>query len=175
MPDDGKISGLYERDFYEWSGDQARAIRAAQAALSDGRVNDVRASLTELDWENVAEEIESLGRSDRQGLENRIATIIEHLLKLEFSPAAGPRAGWEETVGRSRDEIAMLLRTSPSLRRLLPEIMEDRTESARRIASRSLAHYGERAQAACADLAERRYTGDQILDDWWPAAAEDGT
>ena len=170
MPDDGKISGLYDRDFYEWSGQQARAIRAAQVALSDSRVNDIRASLTEMDWENLAEEIESLGRSDRQGLESRIATTIEHLLKLEFSPAAGPRAGWEETVGRSRGEIAMLLRTSPSLRRFLPEIIEDRTEGARRIARRSLAHYEELAQPISVSIAERCYTEDQILNDWWPEA-----
>ena len=175
MPDDGKVSGLYERDFYEWSGAQARAIRAAQAALSDSCVNDVRASLSELDWENLAEEIETLGRSDRQGLESRIATTIEHLLKLEFSPAADPRAGWEETVGRSRAEIAMLLRTSPSLQRLLPEIIDDRTESVRRIARRSLAQYGELAQAVSVGIAERRYTEDQILGDWWPAPAGDST
>ena len=170
MPDDGKISGLYERDFYAWSGHQAKAIRAAQAALSDTRVIDVRASLSELDWENLAEEIETLGRSDRRELENRIGTVIEHLLKLEFSSAEGPRAGSEDTVERSRDEIATVLPDSPSVRRLLPEIVGARTESAHRTVRRWLARHGESANTDPVRLAERRYAPEQILNDWWPDA-----
>ena len=168
MPDDGKISGLYERDFYEWSGDQARAIRAAQAALSDGRVNDVRASLTEFDWENVAEEIESLGRSDRRELGNRIGTVIEHLSKLEFSHAPNPRASWDETIIRSRQHIRKLLRESPSLRGAVPELVKEATADALEVARKAMARHGEVIAAVTARLSDRTYTPDQILDDWWP-------
>jgi hypothetical protein len=69
----------------------------------------------------------------------------------------------------------MLLRTSPSLRRFLAEIIEDRTESARRIVRRSLTHYAELAQAVLVGIAERSYTEDQILGDWWPSPAGDST
>ena len=168
MPDDGKVAGLYERDFYEWSGDQARAIRAAQAALSDGRVNDVRASLTELDWENVAEEIESLGRSDRRELGNRIETVIEHLSKLEFSPATAPRAGWEDTIIRSRQKIRTILRESPSLRGAVPELVRESTDDALELARKAMARHGEIVAAVTARFCDRFYTQDQILDDWWP-------
>lgn len=168
MPDDGKISGLYDRDFYEWSGQQARAIRAARVALSDSRVNDIRASLTEMDWENIAEEIESLGKRDRRELQNRIATVIEHLIKLQLSPADEPREGWRDTVRRSRDEIEMLLDDSPSLRPMVPGLANKATRNALRYAIDGLRNHAEIDGAASAIPAE--YTQDQILNDWWPEA-----
>ena len=131
MPDDGK---LYEQDFYAWGYDQAKAIRAAHAAFSDSGTNDLRASLSELDWENLAEEIEALSRKDRRELRERIATVIEHLIKLQFSPAEAPRAGWEETIVRSREAIAAILDDSPSLRQTLRGLITQATGSARRIA-----------------------------------------
>ena len=54
-----------------------------------------------IDWENVAEEIETLGRSERRVVASRIQMIVEHLLKLTVSPAAGPRQGWARTVCRA--------------------------------------------------------------------------
>ena len=57
----------------------------------------------------LAEEIESLGRSQRHELRSRIAVIIEHLLKLEHSPAVNPRRGWIDTIGRERLNVEDLL------------------------------------------------------------------
>src|SRR5688572_3622093 len=85
---------LYDEDFLLWTQEQAKLLREAAAR----RVN------FPLDWENLAEEIESLGRSDRRELRSRITTIIEHLLKLEHSPVHEPREGWLDTVDRSRHE-----------------------------------------------------------------------
>lgn len=165
MPDDGKISGLYERDFYAWGYEQAKAIRAAQAAFLDSGTNDLRASLSEFDWENLAEEIESLSRKDRRELGARIETTIEHLLKLEFSPTDGPRAGWRDTVRRSRTEIRKTLKESPSLRAALVELIVEATDDAVDLAARSMADHGEPGS----DRVRRaRYTPDQILNDWWP-------
>jgi hypothetical protein len=84
-----KTSGLYDRDFFLWTQEQAAALRA------------VRKSNLPLDWDNLAEEIESLGKSDRRQLKSQIRRILRHLLKLEVSPAVDRRAGWCD----SRSEI----------------------------------------------------------------------
>ncbi len=62
---------LYEREFVEWTEEQAARIRAAAGTHPNLLI----------DWEHVAEEIESLGRSDARELQSRLTTIIEHLLK----------------------------------------------------------------------------------------------
>jgi len=104
---------LYETDFVRWSETQAEALRAA-AAL---RTNEP------LDWENLAEEIESLGKSQRHELRSRTRTLVEHLLKLEYSAATEPRPGWSRTVRRTRIAIDDILAESPSLRPILPELL----------------------------------------------------
>src|SRR5690349_24464025 len=98
----------YETDLYAWSLRQGALLRRLAAGE---RVNDA-----DLDWPNIAEEIETLGRSERRAVASRIATIIEHLIKLDASPATEPRAGWRATVERTRIEIEALLDDSPSLR-----------------------------------------------------------
>jgi predicted YcjX-like family ATPase len=66
-----KLTNLYDEDFVRWTEEQAAALRQAK-----------RSNLP-LDWENLAEEIESLGRSDRRELRLQITRILRHLLKLE--------------------------------------------------------------------------------------------
>src|ERR1700739_4341982 len=100
-----KANELYDRDFLLWTKEQATALRRA-----------TRSNLP-LDWENLAEEIESLGRSQRSELNSQIRRILRHLFKLEASPAVDPRGGWRATIRDARAEIEELLETSPSLRR----------------------------------------------------------
>ncbi len=57
----------YEADFHDWALAQADAIR--------------RRSANEMDWDNIAEEVESLGRSQRGGLRSRLGVLVAHLLK----------------------------------------------------------------------------------------------
>src|ERR671921_278798 len=85
---------LYDQDFLLWTEQQATLLRESAGR----RLN------FPLDWENLAEEIESLGKSQRAELRSRLTTIIEHLLKLEHSTAREPREGWEDTVGRTRHD-----------------------------------------------------------------------
>ena len=73
----GSATQLYERDFVRWTEEQSRALRDAAGIGTN----------LPLDWENLAEEIESLGQSQRHELRSRIAVILEHLLKLEHSTA----------------------------------------------------------------------------------------
>jgi Domain of unknown function DUF29 len=96
---------LYETDFYAWTQDQGAKLRAWPEHL---RPNGI-------DIANIAEEIESLGRSDVREIESRLLHLIVHLLKLAYSPAEAPRRGWRSEVIEVRHRLTRLLRDSPSL------------------------------------------------------------
>ncbi len=100
------MATLYETDFYEWTQTQAAKLRAL---LSE------RANL-DLDFEHLAEEIESVGGSDRKEVQHRLTTILEHMLKIAYSPAYEPLNGWRGTVRTSRRDLLRTLEQSPSLR-----------------------------------------------------------
>ena len=147
-----RVMQRHDQDFVLWARAQAQAIRAAARAGSN----------LAIDWENVAEEIEDLGRSERRELASRIGTIIEHLMKLGASPAARPRAGWEATVIRERARVAELLLESPSLRAEVAALIARETSLARRIVARALARHGE-AAADLPDYSEAQVLGDGSL------------
>jgi hypothetical protein len=81
----------YDTDFYAWTQDQAAALRAQE--------------LKTLDWDNLAEEIESLGRSERYAIESHLQTLLTHLLKWRYDPATEPRRGWRITIRNARLDI----------------------------------------------------------------------
>jgi hypothetical protein len=145
---------LYEQDFFRWTEQQTDALRAAAAT----RIN------LPLEWENLAEEIESLGRSQRRELGSRILVIVEHLMKLQASPAKAPRRGWEATVIRERVQVRNLLDDSPSLRGVVPDLVANAIADARRVVERELAQRRENHQK----LLALDYTADQVLGDWLP-------
>lgn len=154
------ISGMasdhsYDGDLALWAEDQAQALRDAART----RVN------LPIDWENVAEEIESLGKSQRRELASRISNILVHLMKLQVSPAAEPRGGWRETIAEQRDEIARLLEDSPSLRRSVDDIIAKETV---RAAAKAMIGIKEYEEAPRIDPAAATYTADQVLGDWFP-------
>lgn len=103
------MASLYDTDFYAWTQNQAERLRALQAE----RVN------LDLDLENIAEEIESVGRSDRREVARRLTTILLHLLKIAYSPAYEPLNGWRGTVRTQRNDLLTALRQSPSLRNVV--------------------------------------------------------
>jgi hypothetical protein len=149
---------LYDEDFVAWSQQQVDALRVA-----------AHGGLTQyLDWENLAEEIEGLGISQKSALGSQIRRIIDHLLKLEHSPARGPQWGWQNSVIDARDEIEDLLERSPSLRR---EISAEITRQTPRAARRAIMDFGKRAEidpAIAARLRATAFTEEQILGDWFP-------
>jgi Domain of unknown function DUF29 len=104
---DPAVAELYDKDLCLWAETMAARLRA----------HDTEA----LDWENIAEEIQSLSRSDRRELENRLIVVIAHLLKWQYQPALRERASWRFTLDEQRRRIARLLRESPSLRPNMPE------------------------------------------------------
>jgi hypothetical protein len=152
---------LYERDFVRWTEEQAAALRAA-APLGTN---------LPLDWENLAEEIDGLGRSLRRELRSRIATIIEHLIKLECSPAADPRRVWIETVGGERAEIELLLDDSPSLKGEAERLVAEETARAAQRLIRTLRRHGEATPEVIGRITAARYRPDHVLGDWFPGDA----
>jgi hypothetical protein len=145
----------YNTDLALWAEDQARVLRSAAHA----RIN------LPIDWQNVAEEIESLGKSQARELASRIETILVHLIKLQASPASNPRIGWRATIQRQRDEIEAVLTDSPSLRQTIPAVIEAASGKARRVAELELADFGEQPQI---DLNAVSYTEGQVIGDWFP-------
>jgi hypothetical protein len=107
-------SDLYEHDYHAWVQDQVRALR-------ERRIEDV-------DWENVAEEIEGLGKSDKRSLRSQMARLVEHLLKLQYARGLSRDYNartWRLSVRSARFEIDKLLQESPSLRPSLAEMLPD--------------------------------------------------
>jgi Domain of unknown function DUF29 len=93
---------LYDTDYVAWLEEQVAHLRGRR--------------LSALDVENVAEELESLMRSQRQQLENRLETLIVHLLKWDHQPDHRSNR-WRATVEEQRSRVRRLLRDSPSLKR----------------------------------------------------------
>lgn len=146
----------YDTDILTWSERQADLLRRIGAGEG---VNDL------VDWGNLAEEIGDLGKSLRRDLHNRITTILEHLLKLEASPAREPRANWRVTVLEQRDAVEDILRDAPSLKPTVGDVIEARMPRARRRAHAALLDHGEAPEL---DIDTRTYSVDQVLGDWFP-------
>ena len=100
---------LYQADFYAWTQAQAKLLRDR--------------TWEQLDIEQLAEEIESLGRQQRQELRQRLGVLLGHLLKWEFQPDKRSKS-WLITIREQRREILDLLQDSPSLQPYLPEAMQ---------------------------------------------------
>ncbi|KJR41943.1 protein of unknown function DUF29 [Candidatus Magnetoovum chiemensis] len=96
-----KEQSLYETDFYQWALKTAELIRQSR--------------FTELDIENIAEEIEDLGNNNKRELESRLDVLIMHLLKWQFQSNNRSKS-WVSTITTQRKEIKRLLKNSPSLK-----------------------------------------------------------
>jgi hypothetical protein len=111
---------LYERDFYAWALRTARLVREGRFA--------------ELEAEHLAEELESMGKSERRALESRLTVLLAHLLKWAYQPQRRSKS-WERTLTEQRKQVARLLADSPSLAPRLPDLLPDAYDSARRWAA----------------------------------------
>jgi hypothetical protein len=151
-------STLYDEDFAAWSKQQAEALRSAARTGSNHL----------LDWENLAEEIEGLGISQRSALGSHIMRIIQHLAKLDHSPAAEPRNGWRRTIRLARLQVERRLEANPSLRSELDRIVEEEMHRGIEYAIADLEEHGEIDEVDANALRRMKYSEDQILGDWFP-------
>ena len=100
-------SHLYETDFYDWTQKQVSLLKTQQ--------------WEQLDTVNLIEEIETLGRRERQELRNRLGVLLGHLLKWQFQPEKRSNS-WLSTIREQRVQIKLLLQDSPSLKPYLDEV-----------------------------------------------------
>lgn len=111
---------LYENDFYGWTREQARLLRSR--------------SLQHIDFENLAEEIETLGRSEASALRSSLRLIAVHLLKMLYQPEKATNS-WRGTVVRERINVERLLKDNPGLKPKLQAFFREAYADARRIAA----------------------------------------
>jgi Domain of unknown function DUF29 len=142
---------LYEDDFYAWTRAQAALLRAGRFAA--------------LDLDHLIEAILESGDMQREAVLSNARVVLEHLVKLEHSPAQDPRNAWRATVREHRARLE--LQVTPRLRQTLQAELPRVYAIARRNAEGALRDHGEPA-AADALPASCPYTLDQITADWWP-------
>ncbi len=99
---------LYSSDFYGWTQAQAKFLKTRQ--------------WDELDIANLVEEVEALGRQERQELQNRLGVLLGHLLKWQYQPDNRSNS-WRATIREQRRRIMQLLKDSPSLKPFLEEVI----------------------------------------------------
>jgi hypothetical protein len=100
-------------DYHSWLVEQAALIRARK--------------YQQIDWDNVAEELEDMASSVRRATRSDLEILLQHLLKLQYEPSAnewrGRSRGWKLSVVEHRNRIVDILEDSGSLRKMLPEMM----------------------------------------------------
>jgi hypothetical protein len=111
---------VYDEDFYAWTREQVQLLRSG--------------NLADLDVENIAEELESMGRSDKREIDNRLVVLIAHLLKWQIQSGFRSRS-WSLTLREQRRQIEGLLSESPSLRSQVAAIRRSLYGRAREVAA----------------------------------------
>ncbi|MEI6069661.1 MAG: DUF29 domain-containing protein [Methylococcaceae bacterium] len=100
----------YEKDFYSWTQEQA-------GLLKNGR-------FSELDIDNLIEEVESMGRSEKRELESRLTILLLHLLKWKYQEVRRGRS-WQLSIDEQRIQFCKTLNENPGLKSALDEIIND--------------------------------------------------
>jgi Domain of unknown function DUF29 len=143
-------TSLYDEDFYRWTQHQAALLRTEK--------------WQDLDYINLAEELESLGKRDVRELESRLEVLVMHLLKWRYQPERRERGrSWRSTILEQRGRLQRLLAQSPSLRPQIPILV---AEGYTRTRQRTLA---ETQLTESAIPSTCPWSTEQILDDaFWP-------
>jgi hypothetical protein len=145
------MSHAYETDVCAWAKEQAALLRAGR--------------LSELDIDHIAEEIESVGSSQKRELVSRLTVLLQHLLTWQFQPALRGTS-CQVSIRVQRRDTAYLMQNNPSLKAMLPEAIAQA--------------YGTAVIKASAetDLAESIFpsvclwTFEQMMDpEFWPSEA----
>lgn len=144
----GTLYDVYHQDFYAWAMENAQLLR-------QGR-------LSEVDMEHIAEELESMGRSERRELISRLSVLLAHLLKWMFQPELRSNS-WRYTIEEQRGAVMDLLEDSPSLHQELKDKLAKAYVNALLIAARETGFDKTRFPECCP------FSLGQILDEnFWP-------
>jgi len=152
----GVRNTFYERDFYAWANEQAALLRAGR--------------LAEADLENIAEEIESMGRSEKREMVSRLTVLLTQLLKWQYQPTLRSRS-WRNTIAVQRDDIVEHLADNPSLKDKVPDVLTSAYRKAIFAAANETGFDSTTFSPACP------WTYEQIVDaSFWPDdATQEGT
>lgn len=107
---------LYESDFLLWTQDTIAKLKARD--------------FDHVDFENLIEEVEALGRSEKKELASRLETLLAHLLKRIYIDIPQEFNGWERTIREQRRRLTQALRKTPSLKSVWDELLDDAWELA---------------------------------------------
>ncbi|MBC5798000.1 DUF29 domain-containing protein [Sphaerospermopsis sp. LEGE 00249] len=113
-------SNLYNEDFYLW-------IETTAKQLKNG-------NFAEIDLENLIEEIESMGRSEKRSLKSNLLILLMHLLKYKYQPDKRSNS-WLSTIFEHRRRLKEELTESPSLKKYFAEVFSECYQDARKQAS----------------------------------------
>lgn len=139
---------LYEQDFHAWAMQQAELLRTRKLDCAD--------------LDNIAEEIESMGRSEKRELVSRLGVLLLHLLKWRFQPDRRGNS-WRLTIKAQRRSLGRHLKENPSLKSSLDEAIRDAYGDALIEAERETGLAAETFPDACP------FTFEQAIDDdFWP-------
>jgi Domain of unknown function DUF29 len=118
---------LYEQDYLLWIEDIVNKLR--------------NRDIEGLDFENLIEEIESLGRSDKRELESRLRELLEHILKRNYVNMPDCYRGWVESIVKQRIGIEDLFADSPSLKSYFAQVFDKAYANALKIVRKSYPEY----------------------------------
>lgn len=150
-PAPSNVVADYDQDFYAWTQAQAKL-------LAEGK-------LDRLDLANLAEEIKSMGRSDKRQIKSHFVILVLHLLKYQFQPTMRS-SGWAGSILEARRQIDLVMDDSPSLKPFFGDLVQD------------VRLYEQAVQKAALETGLPRdafphgipYSADELLDDtFWPA------
>lgn len=134
---------LYDTDYYLWLEETAKLLREGK--------------FRELDTQNLIEEIEEMGRSEKRSVESNLVVVLMHLLKHKYQPENRSNS-WKYTIREHRRRLRNLLADSPSLKRYLQENFAKCYEDARKEAA------DETGLPLVTFPAESPFTTEQVLD-----------
>jgi hypothetical protein len=137
------LKPLYETDFHAWTQQQVKLLK--------------RQAWHGLDVENLIEELEDLGRRERQELRNRLSILLGHLLKWQFQPSQRSNS-WLATIREQRDQVSLLLTENPSLKPYFAEALDLAYQSGLNLAVKETELPYETFPATCP------YSLDEVMD-----------
>jgi hypothetical protein len=147
------ITSLYEQDFYLW-------LQTNINLLKEGK-------FAEIDLENLLEELESMGRSDKNALKSNLKILLMHLLKYKYQPEKRTNS-WRYNIIEHRQRLRDTFKTSPSLYRFFEEIFNEAYQDARELAA------GETGLSIKIFPPESPFTVEEVLNpDFLPSESDD--
>lgn len=142
------MSISHNKDFHAWCLDQVTFLE--------------RRELQNIDWENLIQEIQSMGASERQELENRLCVLFAHLLKWIYQKDYRSNS-WKQTIKEQRRKVLRKMENFPSLKSHLTKIVDSAYEFSVLQATRETGIPEETFPT------EMPFTVEQALNnEWWP-------